>query len=48
MYLANGTGTSIIGDVVANTLVMAGAGTLTVNPSVNLGTANLSVAKLTQ
>jgi len=48
MYLANGTGTSIIGDVVASTLVMAGAGTLTVNPSVNLGTANLSVAKLAQ
>jgi hypothetical protein len=48
LYLVNGTGTTITGDVVANTLTMAGAGTLAVNPSVNLGTANLSVAKLTQ
>jgi len=46
--LANGTSTSFTADIVAQTLTMAGGGTLTSQPTSNLGTLNISVAKLSQ
>lgn len=46
--LANGTGTTITADIVAQTLTMAGGGTLVSNPISNFGTLNISVAKLSQ
>jgi len=46
--LANGTGTTITAEIVAQSLTMAGGGTLVSTPIANLGTLNLSVAKLTQ
>ncbi|MGB6690353.1 MAG: pilus assembly protein TadG-related protein [Terracidiphilus sp.] len=46
--LANGTGTTITAEIVAQSLTMAGGGTLISTPIANLGTLNLSVAKLTQ
>lgn len=46
--LGNGSGSSVNADIVAQTLTMNGGGTLNVSPSANLGTANSSVAKLSQ
>jgi hypothetical protein len=46
--LGNGSGSSVNADIVAQTLTMNGGGTLQVTPSANLGTLNLSVAKLSQ
>jgi hypothetical protein len=46
--LGNGSGSNINADIVAQSLTMNGGGTLNVNASSNLGTANSSVAKLSQ
>ncbi len=46
--LNNGTGTTLTMDVVAQTLSMSGGATLNSYATSNLGTLNLSVAKLTE
>lgn len=46
--LANGTGTNLTMDFVAQTLTMAGGGVLNSYSTTNLGTLNLSVAKLAE
>jgi hypothetical protein len=44
----NGTGTSVNMDFVAKTLTMAGGATLQSYATADLGTLNISVAKLTE
>ncbi|MES2390229.1 MAG: pilus assembly protein TadG-related protein [Acidobacteriota bacterium] len=46
--LGNGSGTSISADIVAQTLTMNGGGTLSSTPTANLGSMNISTAKLSQ
>jgi len=46
--LGNGSGTNINADIVAKSLTMNGGGTLTSTANSNLGTLNMSVAKITQ
>jgi len=46
--LGNGSGSTVNADIVAQTLTMNGGGTLTSTASSNLGTLNISVAKVTQ
>jgi len=48
LTLNNGTSTTVNSDIVAQTLTMAGGGTLSATPASNLGTLNISVAKLSQ
>jgi Flp pilus assembly protein TadG len=46
--LGNGSGSTVMADVVGGSLTMNGGGTLTVSPNANLGTYNTSTAKLSQ
>jgi len=46
--LGNGSSSTVNADIVAQSLTMNGGGTLTSTASSNLGTLNISVAKLTQ
>jgi len=46
--LNNGTGTTLTMDFVAQTLTMAGGATLNSYATSNLGTLNISVAKLAE
>lgn len=46
--LGNGSGTVITSDLVAQSLTMNGGGTLNSSPTANLGTLNISVAKVVQ
>jgi Flp pilus assembly protein TadG len=46
--LGNGSGSTVMADVVGASLTMNGGGTLTVSPNANLGTYNTSTAKLSQ
>jgi Flp pilus assembly protein TadG len=48
VMLGNGSNTTITADVVAKTMTVNGGGKLTSTPVANLGTLNLSVAKLTE
>ncbi len=46
--LSNGSGTTIAGGVVAQTMTMSGGGTLQATPAVNLGTLSISGVRLAQ
>jgi Flp pilus assembly protein TadG len=46
--LGNGSGSTVMADIVGGSLTMNGGGTLTVSPNANLGTYNTSTAKLSQ
>jgi Putative Flp pilus-assembly TadE/G-like len=46
--LGNGSGTSVGADIVAKTLLMNGGGTLNSTPKANLGSFDISTAKLTE
>jgi Flp pilus assembly protein TadG len=46
--LGNGSGSTVMADVVGGSLTMNGGGTLTVTPNTNLGTYNTTTAKLSQ
>jgi hypothetical protein len=46
--LGNGSGSTVMAQVVGGSLTMNGGGTLTVSPNANLGTYNTSTAKLSQ
>jgi Flp pilus assembly protein TadG len=46
--LGNGSGSTVMADIVAKTMTTNGGGTLTVSPNANLGTYNTSTAKLSQ
>jgi Flp pilus assembly protein TadG len=48
LTLGNGSGSNVNSNIVAQSLTMNGGGTLNVTASANLGTANSSVAKLSQ
>jgi Flp pilus assembly protein TadG len=48
LTLGNGSGSTVNADIVAQSLTMNGGGTLTSSASSNLGTLNISVAKVTQ
>jgi hypothetical protein len=48
LTLGNGSNTALNADVVANTLTMNGGGTLSSSAVSNLGTLNISVAKITE
>jgi Flp pilus assembly protein TadG len=46
--MANGSGSTVSSDIVAQSLTMAGGGTLTSTAQINLGTLNISSAKVSQ
>jgi Flp pilus assembly protein TadG len=46
--LGNGSGSTVMADIVGQTMTTNGGGTLTVSPNANLGTYNTSTAKLSQ
>jgi hypothetical protein len=46
--LGNGSGSTVMADIVGQTMTNNGGGTLTVSPNSNLGTYNTTTAKLSQ
>jgi hypothetical protein len=48
VYMSNGSGTTVTAEIVAQSLTLAGGGTLSSAPNATLGTLNITGAKLTQ